>query len=206
MDGEACWPRPGEAAALTAPERDRLLAEIEIRTFGPRILGSPRCASCGAQFSSEFSLDELVRALWSAPPPTALSLQDGSLRVPTGADELAVAGVPVEDAVAALVARCTSSGSVEHAQASAALAQAVPVLDLELDASCPECGGSNRLGFSIQSYLLRTLAAERKRIPRQLHLLARAYGWSATEILDLPRSTRAELVRLVEDGTLRRSA
>jgi hypothetical protein len=203
VEAEVAWPKPGEASALTAPERDRLLAEIEMRTFGRRILGAPSCVACGEQFSSEFRLDELVSTLWAEPPPVELALPGGALRVPTGADELAVAGAPLESAVAALVARCAEGNAVELAQASRALAESVPVLDLELDAACPECGANNALNFNIQSYLLRALAAERKRIPRHMHMLARAYGWSASEILALPRSTRAELVRLVEDSSHR---
>ena len=37
VGGEGTWPPPGAAAAMTAPERDRVLAEVWIRAFGPRV-------------------------------------------------------------------------------------------------------------------------------------------------------------------------
>src|SRR5512144_804271 len=104
MAGEGTWPPPGGAAALSAPERDRVLAEVWLRTFGPRIVGSPRCAACGALFDTDFRLDELSGALWAAPPATSIALDGGRrLRVPTGADELAVAGLPRVEAVVRLI-------------------------------------------------------------------------------------------------------
>lgn len=206
--GENTWPAPGAASALSAPERDRVLAEVWLRTFGPRIVGSPRCAACAALFDTEFRLDDLAGALWPAPPAISISLPDGRhFRVPTGADELAVGGLPAEEAVARLIAECSAGGPVPAGAdepavdvVTAALEREAPVLDLDLDAPCPECGAANTVAFRMQSYLLRALARERARLPEHLHILARAYGWSATEILDLPRSARLRLVGLAESA------
>ena len=204
--GQGMWPAPGGAAALSAPERDRLLAEVWLRTFGPRIGGSPRCAACAARFDTDFRLDDLSGALWPAPPATSIELSGGRrLRVPTGADELAVAGLPRGEAVARLIAACSEgavapveAGDADVAAVTAALERAAPVLDLDLDARCPECGAANAVAFRMQSYLLRALARERAQLPEHLHVLARAYGWSATEILRLPRATRLRLVQLAQ--------
>lgn len=203
------WPGPGGAALLTSSERDRLLAEVWVETWGRRIVASPRCRSCAVQFDSEFRLDELVDAVWPAPPPVDVTLADGQrLRVPTGADELAVTGLPRAEAIERLVARCVLGGGdvLPDAEEAAAALEAAPVLDLDLDASCPECGEANVLVFRMQSYLLAALSAERARLPAQMHVLARAYGWSVAEILDLPRSTRLQLVRLAEGALAPRRA
>lgn len=204
--GEGTWPPPGAAAALSAPERDRVLAEVWLRAFGPRIVGSPRCTACAALFDTDFQLDHLSGALWPAPPATSIELADGQrVRVPTGADELAVAGLPRAEAVVRLVAECsdgavlpTDAGASDVAAVTAALEREAPVLDLDLDARCPECGAANTVAFRMQSYLLGALARERARLPEHLHVLARAYGWSATEILRLPRAMRLRLVHLAE--------
>ena len=204
--GEGTWPPPGAAAALSAPERDRVLAEVWRRTFGPRIVGSPRCAACATLFDTDFQLDHLSGVLWPTPPATSIELGDGRrFRVPTGTDELAVAGLPPAEAVARLVTSCSEGalpsadrGAPDVAAVTARLEREAPVLDLDLDAPCPECGAANTVVFRMQSYLLRALARERARLPEHLHVLARAYGWSATEILGLPRGTRLQLVRLAE--------
>ena len=206
--GEGTWPPPGGAAALSAPERDRVLAEVWLRTFGPRIVGSPRCGACSELFDTDFRLDHLSEALWPAPPAVSIELASGQrVRVPTGADELAIGGLPPDEAVVRLVAECSGgaplradAGASHVAEVTAALEREAPVLDLDLDAPCPECGAANTVSFRMQSYLLRALARERARLPHHLHALARAYRWSATEILRLPRSTRVQLVRLAEDA------
>ena len=201
----ACWPGPGAADQLTICERDRLLAAVQIATLGPRIRGSARCAACEERYDTEFRLDALVGALWPEPPPIDLTLSGGwRLRVPTGADELAVVGLSPEAAVEAMIQRCVLERGLPEAGAGLAgelagrLEREAPVLDLALDAVCPECGCAGKLDFRVQVWLLRALMAERAALSGQLHSLARAYGWSASEILGLPRTLRLELVRLAE--------
>lgn len=199
---------------LTAPERDRVLAEVYARNFGDRIQSEPRCAQCGVRFDVDFRLSELVESTWPMAPPRQLDVDElRSLRVPSGMDELAVRRLAASDALEALAERCTVSRAgdtraaspVAVTEMSSLLQQTAPVLDLELGASCPECSAHNDLGFRIQSYLLQCLLAERRQLPAQLDRLARAYGWSATEILSLPRATRMELVELASDSAARRA-
>lgn len=199
---------------LTAPERDRVLAEVHVRNYGDRIQSEPRCAACGVRFDVDFRLSELIDSTWPTPPPRQFDVDDARcLRVPNGADELAVRRLAGSEALEALAARCTiarargsqSSPAIPVADMSALLEEAAPVLDLELGASCPECSAHNQLGFRIQSYLLQRLLAERRQLPGQLDRLARAYGWSATEILSLPRTTRIQLVELAGDGAVWRA-
>jgi hypothetical protein len=128
-------------------------------------------------------------------------------RVPNGADELAVAELPHDQALHALTSRCaidTAPGEGDEADFEAALETSAPVLDLELSATCPECRTDNALTFRMQSYLLRALVEERGGLSGELDVLARAYGWSLSELLDLPRSMRAQLVRLLEARRTRR--
>src|SRR4029453_8572091 len=77
MAGEGTWPPPGAAAAMTAPERGRVLAAIWICGFGPRIVGSPRCSACAALFDTDLRLDALSDALWPVPPAASIALAGG---------------------------------------------------------------------------------------------------------------------------------
>ncbi len=75
------------------------------------------------------------------------------------------------------------------------------MLDLEVDAPCPECGHANTLHFGIQQMLLGALTGERPRLLGEVHVLARAYGWGLGDILGLPRVDRRAFVGLIErDG------
>jgi hypothetical protein len=197
------------AAELTVPERDRALAAVYQRTFGNKISGSPRCLQCDSPYDTDFELSDLVQTLWRELPPRVVTTATGRrFRVPTGTDELAVGHLEPDAAARAIAARCAvdGTGSADDSlELSQLLERAAPVLDLDLSGVCPECGAENALAFRMQSYLLHALANERARLAGELDVLARAYGWSASEILALPRATRLQLVRLAENHPLRRA-
>ena len=75
----------------------------------------------------------------------------------------------------------------------AEVASAAPVLSQDLSAACPHCEAANSVRFDIADFLLRTLAAETPFLWREVHLIARSYGWSLQEILRLPRAVRRQL-------------
>src|SRR5713101_2572726 len=54
---------PGEAHALTASDRDRLLAAIFQAEFGARIDCTLRCETCGEPFDIDFQLPNLMASL-----------------------------------------------------------------------------------------------------------------------------------------------
>ena len=74
-----------------------------------------------------------------------------------------------------------------------------PLVDLELDAQCPECGESQQVYFDLQYYLLSAIGRGRAQLMREIHTLASAYGWSLSDILGLPRSQRRILAGLVDE-------
>jgi hypothetical protein len=191
---------PGEAEMLCAADRDRLLAAIYEGEIGARITASPRCPACDMQFDLDFTLAELIASVdldhVGRAPRDTLEVGDAVARVPTGADEIAAS--QSEDPVGVLAARCCVQGHIEPGQLAEALADAAPTLDLELDAACPGCGQVSPLSFNIQDYLLRTLQAEGTARAREIHVLARSYGWSLAEIQSLPRERRRRFVELVE--------
>ena len=213
--GSAVTPR--SAAALTAADRDRLLAAIYIETYGPRIANTLGCVHCGALFDVAMSLEDLfvyLRPPTPEPPGDQTQwLADGTFRLsngirfrlPTGADECAVLGLPVTQAEQVLLQRCVIEGNLaedgrdtlnEAVQTS--MEDLAPVLDLDLDAHCLECDRHQPAHFDMQHYLLSALRQERGQLAREVHRLASAYGWSLSEILSLPRSQRRSLVALIE--------
>ena len=66
-----------KAADLTAAERDRLLAAVYKRTFGPRIESTVRCTFCGNPFDLTFSIDDLLAAFRPAALSSAASPGSG---------------------------------------------------------------------------------------------------------------------------------
>jgi hypothetical protein len=196
------------ASALTASDRDRLLAAVYERTFGPRIHSTTHCAGCDQPFDLEFSLEQL-RGMLDAPTEAAADSQpDGTFRtasgvrfrLPTGEDELAASAVAPDQAVRILIERCVLEPEADASIAAIedAIEQVAPVLDVDLNAVCPECGQVQIVHFDMQFYLLRAIEQSRVQVARDAHLLAMAYGWSYQEILGLPRSVRRTFVGLIE--------
>jgi hypothetical protein len=198
---------PGDAQALTATDRDRLLAAIYAAEFGSRIDCVIRCDACGEPFDIDFRLPDLMASVDLAPAdvPTIrepeMRLADGRLvRLPRGNDELELFGLPPENAEATLLARCMLEGDAEPGDAAVleALERAAPILDVDLDAACPECGAAVQAHFDLQHYLLAAIAQEGPSRIAEIHLLAATYGWSLDEILALGRGRRRAFAMAIE--------
>lgn len=205
--------RPQELTGLPAGDRDRMLAEIYQRIYGQRIDSTVDCRFCGEAFDLDFSLSELLQSLHSVEMPEPVEqLEDGSyaladglrFRLPSAEDEYAVMGLEPEDAESELLRRCIQDLPEDHdldesaERIQAAMESVAPIVDLELDAGCPECGREQQVHFDLQNFLLSSLTAERGKLMTEIHSLASSYGWSLADILNLPRSQRRNLAGLIE--------
>jgi hypothetical protein len=200
--------KPGQAAELSAPDRDRLLAEVYKAEFGPRIACTLQCGACAARFEMSFVLADLVDSLRSNKPAGIRRDEDGMLRLadgrrirlPRGSDDRALLGLAIEAREAELLRRCVVEGEAAPGDTAvlAAMEAAGPLLDLDLDATCPDCGGVQQAHFDLQYYLLAALVQEARQRVGQIHLLASTYGWSLAEILSLARKRRHALVGEIE--------
>jgi hypothetical protein len=74
-----------------------------------------------------------------------------------------------------------------------ALAAADPQADLELGVECPSCGERSSTRFDIGSFLWAELEHFAVRTLREIHVLASAYGWSESQILELGARRRLYL-------------
>ena len=198
-----------EVGKLTIWERDQVLAVVYTRHYGPRIDGTMRCRNCNAPFDVDFNLQALMESLTPDPDAAIEYLEDGlyrlgdiRFRLPTGDDECAVFGLSPDQAEAELLQRCLIDraplGTDTSAEVQNAMQALSPVVNVDLDARCPECGHDQSVLFDLQRYLLTALMNDRRQLVREIHLLASAYGWSLSEILNLTRSQRRAFVALVD--------
>jgi hypothetical protein len=185
---------PGDAHLLVAADRDRVLAAVYMREAGRKVSSLPTCTACKQRFEIDFDLSTIVAALvpavdapHRASDGTFVTATGMQFRLPTGEEELLAAAhfSPREQ----LISRCHISGPVDESLADA-MEAAAPLVDVELEATCAECGHTQALQFDIQSYFLGWLLAERRQRLFEQHLLARTLRWSLTEILSLTRAQR----------------
>lgn len=206
---------PEMVRRLPLPDRDRLLLTLERMLFGDQVEADAPCTRCGESFSLRFSLASLDDARQPRRPQGVLGpnghghyqLDDIAFRLPSLEDLDRVAALDANERAVALLDAIRISGELtgREEELEDAMAALAPTLDVELDASCPHCADHQRPRFSLAAFLQRQLANERRFVLREIHRLARAYGWSYDAILAIPRTDRHDFVALVE-GEMPRSA
>jgi len=202
-----------ELARLSVGDADRRLLAMRAAAFGDRFDAVSRCPACDAAIELEFGIEDFP------PPPEREGIDErrrlnaGGVRVeyrlPTLGD-LAVAaraGDP-EKARAALVERCITRVTRDRgrpADRSAAVVSAVgdaleaadPMAGARLELRCPACDHAWASAFDVGAYLWAELDAWAARVMREVHLLARAYGWREADILAMSSRRRRAYLELV---------
>lgn len=189
-------------AELSASDRDRLLAAFYRALWGDRVLSSLDCAACGAIYDLSFTLSALQRELAEkaqvstvAETRTVTDADGRLLYLPDADEEADAAAHGLAQGSARLFALIDRDGQSDAAGLCRQLEQIAPLLDVDLDTRCAECGESAVARFDLQSFALQRLLDEREAILNEVHTLAHGYGWSLPDILSLPRSLRRSLVQ-----------
>ncbi len=179
---------------LATSDRDMLLAMLHRGLWGDRIVSTLDCAACETPYDIDFNLSALQASLAASREPTVAlgprEVADGEGRrylLPTAAEETAAAIAGDGEGLAAAIAPEIPSPTLN--QRLEALA---PIIDVDLDASCAECGHRSSVRFDIQTFTLQRLLDERESLLAAVHVIASAYGWSLDEILTLPRVSRRQ--------------
>jgi hypothetical protein len=195
---------PGEREGLegwSLARRHAALLDLRASRWGPRLEALARCPECGEWLELELSVDDL-RA--GDPPAEELEAAGLRFRLPREADLEAVAGIP--DAAAArraLAARCVlpEARPLDDAQVDAlgaAMGEADRAGGGLLALGCPECGHAWRAPFDVAAFVAEEVAAQAHALLGEVHALARAYGWSEAEVLDVPPARRRAYLELAE--------
>jgi hypothetical protein len=201
-----------DVAALPLAIHDRLLSCIYVAEFGETVSCRAACSACSSPFEFRFALPELLAAqdrdaagvgrlaedgCWAAPGGTRLrppTLNDA--RTGAGADLIAAISSP-------------RAAAEETAALAGFLERASPLLSLDIDTACPDCGAAQAVWFDLARFLVQALAGERPFLIRETHLVAARYGWSHAEIMALPREDRRAFAALIESersASLRRAS
>lgn len=197
-----------ELAALPIGRRDARLLQLRERLFGPRLPLVVPCPQCGQYIEAQVGCGELAADAEQAVSTTYTAESSGyrvTFRLPTSNDLIALpAGSGTDEARALLLACCildarNARGEQTHlpqlpqaviADLAAGMASADPGADVELAFDCPECGHRWQEVFDVTAFLWREIHAWAQRTLRDVHVLARAYGWSEPDVLSLSPTRR----------------
>jgi len=184
----------------------RLAAHIDDRLFWLTAI----CPKCSEKFDVSVRHSDLpVKPAGEDYPETIVETGVGPLRVrvPTGADQEAVAGIEDDGrAIQVLMERIiraedggsgvdVSRLSREEVLAIESRVEAMaPEVAMYLLANCPNCELENRIPVSPYACLERPVGE----LFAEIHQLAFWYHWSEREILNLPRSRRQIYLHLID--------
>jgi hypothetical protein len=199
-----------ELAFLSIGQRDARLLTLREWTFGSEVASLVSCPHCRETVEVNFSVSDVRVDGASVEPATrspAVQRPESSLTVagyevefrPPHSDDLAsIAANPAASPRRILFERCLIAARRDGAPVEAAqlpdevvsavaqrLAEDDPQAVVRLNVLCPFCGTQSSVVFDIASFFWTEINAWARRIMREVHLLARAYGWSERDILAL---------------------
>lgn len=197
----------GELAALSLGRRDARLLSLYRQTFGPALDLVADCPACREPLELAFDLDALELETETL-GEELLEIHEGGLRLlarqPTAADLAAVSSLAgIAEARRQLAERCVVTaerdGEPLHPVAlseleidllSRALATADPQAEVLLDLSCPACGHAWQALLDAAACLWHEVDVAARRLLREVHGLARGYGWREADVLALSARRR----------------
>ncbi len=209
-------------ATLSVGQRDACLLDVRQWTFGTHLAGFNECVKCQERLEFEFDVDDIRVSQDSEDMNQKYKvLCDGyelHFRLPASWDLAAIAGC--SDVAAArhlLVRRCVlklmrdgtevdakdldgSLRELPEAVITALAAQIAlcdPQAEVEIDLTCPACGHSWSVLFDIVLFLWTEICVQAKRLLREVHTLAWAYGWREADILSLSAARRQFYLEMV---------
>lgn len=212
---------PEVLATLPLGRRDARLFTLRRWTFGSGVEGVVDCPECGERLELAFDLDDLgvTEGAGAALPGDG---EDGVLevevagarvrfRLPHSRDLEVVAalddpararGVLLERCV--LEAEGAAAGDADSPLTPAlalavalAMESADPHASILLSSSCPSCGHGWDTPFDILTWFWDEIDGWGRRLLREVHVLARAYGWSERDILGMSAWRRRHYLELV---------
>jgi hypothetical protein len=201
---------PEALAALSIGRRDSLLLALRARAFGARAQAQVACPACASEL--ELALDvAALHALGRDTTTDTVTIAHGdvlvTVRLPTSADLLTLAGSAIAPNARRLAERCVIDARSQDCAMSPAdlpaeivsaisnrLSEIDPLGDIAVSTDCPGCGHHWDAPFDIAAFLWTELHAWACRLLRDVHALASAYGWRERDVLAIsPLRRRAYL-------------
>lgn len=214
----ATHPELSEEQLLKLPlgQRDGLALRLRELLFGAQLTGLATCPLCTEQLELTLEVADIkVKSNPSIQEQLVLKLDgfDLEIRLPDSQDVMLIETVSsVEQARSLLFKRCLLSVS-RNGQAcavdklpealldkvEAAMSEADPQADVQLDLFCPACQHRWLTPFDIASFLWIEINAWARRVLNEVHLLAKAYAWREADILAMsPARRRFYLERVMQ--------
>ena len=199
---------------LTLGRRNARLLALHERNFGDALEAYAECAACGEELEFALRADAFPPPLDDASPTEHELEADGHsirFRLLDSADLRAAATCrDVRTARTLLIERCVLEA--RHGEATVAASELPPAVierlaarveecdpqaETLVDLTCPACERVTQLVFDVASFVFAEVETHARRLLREIDALARAYGWSESEILSMSPRRRRDYLELL---------
>jgi hypothetical protein len=201
-------------ATMSLAQRDFELWRLRQMSFGEWLRATLPCAGCSAQIEFTLGVSAVIEALrplqLTAPAQMEMQGWTIALRPATTCDLEAVLHTPPQLARQTLLDRCISLtdplGNVATLEQAPDAVRNLAVEAFEkihegaeftCEAICPQCGAVEMADLDIGRFLWFEVRSAARRLLREIHELASAYGWSESAILALSSERRQSYLELV---------
>jgi hypothetical protein len=191
-------------AQVPIAERDRLLLELHELSFGPRLEMLGRCSECDAPFELSVPVAELTASeIDGRPLVWDEEERRYRLRPATTTDLLATLELDdVDSAAALLLSRCLDPSPHDSASPTSLMAlekfeQLHAPTELSCTVECPDCSHAELVDLDPARFVWVEVRRAAGRLLREIHELARAYGWSEHAILGMTGQRRHAYLELL---------
>lgn len=212
------YPEVPEEQLLKLPvgRRDSLTLRLREALFGSQLTSLADCPFCSERLELVLDVADIrVTQKSCAQEPLALQVEGVNLefRLPDSRDLMLIETVnSVDEARRLLFERCLLSASRDGQafagdklseavldKVEAAMSEADPQADVQLDLFCPACRHNWLAAFDIASFLWSEINVWAQRVLNEVHLLAKAYAWREADILAMsPTRRRLYLERVTQ--------
>jgi hypothetical protein len=193
---------------LSIGQRDTLLLHLREQMLGETMESFATCPHCSESLEFMLNTSQLRQAEPSSVEPAiqrpsrydlAIDKYQLTFTLPNSQDLAAVVGCPnLATAQAKLTQRCLHQVTYEGdsiapgmipasvlQQLAQQMANYDPQAEILLDLTCPACQTEWQVLFDIVTFFWTELTVQAKRLLREVHLLARHYGWREVDILTM---------------------
>ena len=209
---------PDYLARISIGQRDGFLLTLREWAFGSHLLGMATCPNCGDRLEISFDVDDLRATSGSETCPDeefSVAVSDYMVRFRlVNSQDLAeiIDAMDLGFARQVLLDRCIlgaylrdEESSPEHLPIEVLntvveeMERLDPQGDVQLALSCPSCGHQWESAFDIVSFFWSEIEGWVRRILREVHTLARAYGWRESDILAMSPKRRLIYLELIDE-------
>ena len=202
-----------ELLALSVGQRNAQLLRTRHLTIGNQLEGLVTCPKCSETLEFNVKVNQLLLPEPETPVrEVAFDAWQVRFRLPNSTDLAALLssnqGIPAAREL--LIQRCLLAASQDGKdrsisdlpetvilQAAEAMREADPQADMRFSLTCQGCGHEWSAVFDIVSFFWAELSAQAKRLLREVHQLASAYGWRESEILAMSSQRRHTYLEFV---------